>query len=73
MYSMPANYRRSVFPKRNPEDPNDASVQIMLRVPHWYRQKLQKVDPRASVPSIVLDLLGKEVPPERPRTRRAAK
>lgn len=72
MHLMPAN-KRSVFPVRNPDDPNDAAVQIMLRVPHWYRTKLQKLDPKSSVPSICLDLIGQHVTRDKPRSRKAAK
>jgi hypothetical protein len=61
---------KSPFPDRDPSDPEDASVQILIRVPHWYYMKLQKTAPRATVPGIVLDLLGRQVSQVKPRPRR---
>ena len=61
---------RSPFPDRDPQDPNDASVQILVRVPHWYFQKLQKTAPTKTVPAIVLDFLGRQVSQVKPKPRR---
>jgi hypothetical protein len=70
---MTANTRaqrtKSPFPVRNPDDPEDASVQIMVRVPFWYHQRIQKIDKTKSVSAICLDLLGRHVSQDKKRAR----
>jgi hypothetical protein len=61
---------KSLFPRKDPTDPADASVQIMLRVPYWYAAKLQAVDKTKTVSGNVLTLLAKEVPVTKPRKRK---
>lgn len=58
---------KSVFPPRDPTDPADASVQIMIRVPHWYAVKLQSIDRTKTIGGNVLAILANEVPIKKPR------
>lgn len=60
---------KSLFPPKDPSDPSDASVQVMIRVPHWYAQKLQNVDKSKTVTANVLSLLAGQVPIAKPRKR----
>jgi hypothetical protein len=64
-----ARRTKSPFPVRDPSDPEDASVQIMIRVPFWYHQRLQKIDNTKSVSAICLDLIGRHVSQDKKRAR----
>ena len=61
---------KSLFPRKDPTDPADASVQIMLRCPHWYAQKLQSLDKTKTVSGNVMSILSEHVPVTKPRKRK---
>jgi len=46
-----------------PTTAEDVMVQVSIRMPYWYRQKLQATAPNQTVGMIMLDLAGRLVPP----------
>jgi len=60
---------KSPFPPRDPTDPNDASIQVMIRVPYWYAEKLQARDRTKTVAGNMMSIVAKEVPISKPRKR----
>jgi len=61
---------KSLFPPKDPTDPADASVQIMIRCPHWYAVKLQNRDRTKTVAGNVMTILAESVPVTKPRKRK---
>lgn len=43
------------------DDPRDVAVQVSVRMPFWYREKIQALAPHQSVAQIMLDLVGRHV------------
>ena len=58
---------RTHWPGRDPSRADEQLVQLNIRVPFWYKQKLQAVNPKRTVAENILQVLAQEVPQERSR------
>ena len=56
--------RTPQWPGRDPQDPEDVLVQVSVRMPYWYKQRiLDSAPPHMTAASIMLDLCGRHVSP----------
>ena len=60
---------KSPFPRKDPTDPSDASIQVMIRMPFWYAEKLQRRDKTKTVAGNAMTILAEAVPVVKPRKK----
>lgn len=53
------------WPGRNSARADETMVQISIRVPFWYREKIAALNKRKSIASNVVDLIAERIPQER--------